>query len=103
MNKRKVTEKLVKIHREYQTAGGYDDAGKVTKSTVPLKDLKGFDSDFIPEIVRRLARELDHPLGKDKKVKNIYVSHDRKQKLSIDKIAERFVERYAPNGKGVSA
>lgn len=91
-----VVEKLVEVHREYQDAGGYDDTNKVSADTRPLADLKGFDSDFIPEIVRRVARELGCPLKKGVRVKNIYV--ERGRKLTIREIARRLVEKYAPRG-----
>ena len=64
-----VIAKLIEIHRQYQRDGGYSDADKVSPTICPLKDLQGFDSDFIPEIVRRLARELGHPLPPGKRVK----------------------------------
>ena len=61
-----------------------------------MADLKGFESDFIPEIVRRVARELGCPLPKGTRVKNIYVEKGRK--LSIREIARKFIEKYAPKG-----
>jgi hypothetical protein len=59
-----------------------------------LADLKGFESDFIPEIVRRVARELDCPLPRGTRVKNIYV--EKGHKLTIRRIARKMVEKYAP-------
>ena len=53
----------------------------------------GFDSDFIPEIVRRVARELGCPLPKGTRVRNIYV--DKGRKLTIGEIARKMVEKYA--------
>jgi hypothetical protein len=96
MDPESVIGKLVEIHREYQDAGGYDDANKVSADSRPLADLQGFDSDFIPEIVRRAARELECPLKKGVRVKNIYV--DKGQKLTIREIARKMVEKYAPKG-----
>ena len=70
--------------------------GSVSPRSCPLTDLQGFDSDFIPEIVRRLARALGHPLPEGTRVKNIYVSQDRQRKLTIEEVAKRFVAMYAP-------
>ena len=89
-----VVGKLIEIHREYQNDSGADDADRVTADSRPLADLKGFDSDFIPEIVRRVARELDCPLKKGARVKNIYV--DKGRKLTIREIARKLVEKYSP-------
>ena len=89
-----VIAKLIEIHREYQEDGGFDDADRVTADTRPLADLKGFESDFIPEIVRRVARELDSPLPKGTRVRNIYVEKGRK--LTIRDVARKLVEKYAP-------
>jgi hypothetical protein len=89
-----VIEKLIEIHREYQEASGADDADRVTADARPLADLEGFDSDFIPEIIRRAARELDCPLPTGTRVKNIYVEKGRK--LTIREIARKLVEKYAP-------
>jgi hypothetical protein len=88
-----VIAKLIEIHREYQEASGADDAERVTADARPLADLKGFESDFIPEIVRRVARELGCPLPKGTRVKNIYVEKGRK--LSIREIARKMVVKYA--------
>ncbi len=88
-----VAAKLAQIHREYQQNGGFDDGDKITADSRPLADLNGFESDFIPEIVRRIARELGNPLPKGTRVKNIYVEKGRK--LTIREIAKKFVENYA--------
>jgi hypothetical protein len=91
-----VVAKFIQVHREYQQTGGFDDRDKVTDDTCPLGDLAGFESDFIPEIVRRIARELGNPLAKGTRVKNIYVEKGRK--LNIREIAKKFVEKYARKG-----
>jgi len=88
-----VAAKLTEVHREYQQNGGFDDGDKITADSRPLADLKGFESDFIPEIVRRIARELGNPLAKGTRVKNIYVEKGRK--LTIREIAKKFVANYA--------
>ena len=99
MDLQTITAKLVAIHRDYQDAGGYDDANAVTPTTCPLDDLNGFDSDFIPEIVRRLAKDLDVPFSPGTKVRNIYVSEDGQRKLKIEEIGRRFLKKYVPASK----
>jgi hypothetical protein len=91
-----VIAKLLDVHREYQVGGGFDDADRVTPEICPLADLKEFESDFIPEIVRRVARELGQPLPKSARVKNIYV--DKGRKLTIREIGRKFIEKYASKG-----
>jgi len=89
-----VIGKLIEIHKVYQADSGFDDTDRVTADARPLADLKGFESDFIPEVVRRVARELGAPLPKGTRVKNIYV--ERGRKLTIREIARKLVEKYAP-------
>jgi hypothetical protein len=88
-----VIAKLVDVHRAYQEDGGFDDAKRVNADARPLADLKGFESDFIPEIVRRVARELGFPIPKGTRVKNIYV--DKGTKLTIREIGRKLSEKYA--------
>jgi hypothetical protein len=90
-----VVRTLIQIHRAAEADGGFD-PDRVTRSTCPLTGLKGFDSQLIPQFVRQLARDLGQPLPKGTKVKNIYVSKDGKRKLTIDEVARRFLETYAP-------
>jgi hypothetical protein len=96
-----VVAKLVEIHQHDQREAGQDDADKVTPFCCPLTDLKEFDSLLIPAIVRRLARELGHPLPKGTRVKNIYCSPDGRTKLTIREIAGHFVATYVPEGCNV--
>jgi hypothetical protein len=90
-----VVRMLTQLHRDAEADGGFD-PDRVTPTTCPLTGLKGFDSQLIPQFVRQLARELGSPLAKGTKIKNIYVSKDGKRKLSIDEVARRFLETYAP-------
>lgn len=90
-----VVRTLIEIHRAAEADGGFD-ADRVTPTACPLTGLKGFDSQLIPQVVRQLARELGHPLPKGTKIKNIYVSKDGKRRLTIDEVARRFLENYAP-------
>ena len=91
-----VITKLAVILSNYQDAGQGTDSDLITPDTKPLADIKGFDSHFIPEIVRLLARELCEPLPKGKRVCNIFVEKGRK--LTVRQIAQKFVERYARKG-----
>jgi hypothetical protein len=88
-----VIAKLVEVHRAYQKDGGFDDEKCVNADARPLADLKGFESDFIPEIVRRVARELGCPLPKGARVRNIYVEKGRK--LTIREVGRKLIEKYA--------
>jgi len=95
MTLNEVTDTLVAVHREYQD----HDADRVTPDVRPLADLEDFDSDFIPEIVRRVASDLGYPLPKGTRVKNIYVEDGRK--LTIREAAKNFLNKYAPTGAQV--
>ena len=82
-----VAAKLCELLGDYQ-----DEAEKpkkpVKSGTRPLGDMAGFESDFIPEVVRRLAREvLGEPLPKGTREE-----HFRREgmKLTVEEIAESF-------------
>lgn len=89
-----VAAKLGELLKEYQDDA---EAGKkpVGDGTRPLEDIKGFESDYIPEVVRKLAREVfGKPLPKGTRVKNIFV--DKGKKLTVKEIAKKFLANYAP-------
>ena len=93
-----VAEKLGELLKDYQDES---EQGKkpIGDDTRPLEDMKGFESDFIPEVVRKLAREVyGEPLPKGTRVKNIFV--DNGKKLTVKEIAKKFIVNYAP-AKGV--
>jgi hypothetical protein len=98
MDHAQVVNKLIEMHRAAEIDGGFDDADQVSAATRPLTGLKGFESVLIPQFVRQLARDLGHPLPQGTRIKNIYVSKDGRSKLSLDDIARRFLETYAPEG-----
>ena len=98
MNTEQVTQELVAILKECQQLFGHDDADKITPKTRPHGGIKGFQSDVVPTIVRRLARKLGKPLGDDVDPVNIFASDDRKHKLTVEEAAKRFVERYGQKG-----
>lgn len=88
-----VTEKLSEILKDYQDG----EKNPIDGDTRPLEDMKGFESDFIPEVVRRLARDVfGEPLPKGTRVKNIFV--EKGQKLTVKEIAKKFLSNYAPKG-----
>ena len=91
-----VTAKLIELLGDYQDEG--EEAKKpITKGTCPLGGVAGFESDFIPEVVRRLAREvLGEPLPKGTRVKNIFVDSGRK--LTVEEISRKFTSVYVPKG-----
>jgi hypothetical protein len=89
-----VAAKLAAILREYQEPGRTSENEPITPETKPLADMKGFDSHFIPEIVRRLAAELGQPLKKGVRVRNIFVDSGRK--LTVGEIVRKFIEKYTP-------
>jgi hypothetical protein len=66
-----------------------------------LKDLKGFDSLLIPQLIRRVARELGCPLKKGERVRNLYI--DGRKELSISEVAERYREKLTQVAKEVAA
>lgn len=95
MDPNKVSVKLGEILKDYVDG----EAGKkpVNGDTRPLGDMQGFESDFIPEVVRRLAREVfGEPLPKGTRVKNIFVEKGRK--LTVNEIAKKFLSNYSPKG-----
>jgi hypothetical protein len=98
MNLKNVTPKLAEILVEYQDPV-QDPADRIDPDIKPLEDIKGFDSHFIPEIVRLLARELGDPLPKGTKIRNIFV--ERGKKLTVREIARKFVEKYSRKGSKV--
>ena len=102
MDKSEISTKLIQAHKGVQRDGGYDDADTVADSTCPLTDLKGFDSMLIPQLIRKVARDLGHPFKKGERVrKNVYV--DGRRKLSISEIAVRLQALLAKNTKEVAA
>jgi hypothetical protein len=96
MNTEQVTRELVAILQECQQLFGHDDAESITPKTKPHGGLKGFQSDVVPTIVRRLARKLGEPLSEDVDPVNIFASDDRKEKLTVEEAAKRFLEHYGP-------
>lgn len=94
-----VVKTLTEILKECQEAFGHDDGGSINGQTVPHGGLKGFQSDVTPTIVRRLARQLGEPLADDVDPENIFVSSDKKKKLTVKEAAQTFMDLYGPRGK----
>jgi len=93
-----VTTKLSEILADYQDPA-QDPADRIDPDIKPLGGIKGFDSHFIPEVVRRLARELGDPIPKGTKIRNIFV--ERGKKSTVREIAGKFVEKYSRKGSKV--
>jgi hypothetical protein len=98
MNLEQVNKELVGILKECQKILGFDDADGITPKTRPHGGLKGFQSDIVPTIVRRLARKLGNPLPEGIDPVNIFAADDKKQRLTIEEASKRFLERYGPKG-----
>ncbi len=98
MDLENVTKKLAEILVDYQDPA-QDPADRVDPDVRPLGGIKGFDSHFIPEVVRRLARELGEPIPKGTKIRNIFVEKGKKQ--TVREIAGKFVEQYSRKGTKV--
>lgn len=92
MDRQLVEKELITIHTDLERDMGHETT--VTSATNPLDDLEGFDSPLIPNVVRTLSRRLgvEPPTGSS--LKNIYVSADRKRRLDIAEVAERFCTLY---------
>jgi hypothetical protein len=98
MDLENVTAKLSAILVDYQDPA-QNPASRIDPDIKPLGDIKGFDSHFIPEVVRLLARELGDPLPKGTKIRNIFVENGRK--LTVREIAGKFVGKYSRTGSKV--
>lgn len=96
MNVETVLSQLIAILKDCQALLGHDDGDKITRKTRPHGGLKGFQSDIVPPIVRKLARKLGKPLPEDTDIINIFASSDKKEKLTVEEAARRFLDRYGP-------
>jgi hypothetical protein len=83
MDEINVTEKLIEVLQEIQRNSGYEGDGIVAE-TCPLMDLEGFDSQLWPVAIGMLEKNLRVKIPKNK---NIYVSEDGKQRLTIKESA----------------
>ncbi|MDX6498680.1 MAG: hypothetical protein QOG23_1940 [Blastocatellia bacterium] len=83
MDENNVTEKLIEVLQEIQSNSGYDSEG-IAPETCPLVDLEGFDSQLWPVAISMLAKTLGVKIPNNK---NIYVSDDGTQRLTIKESA----------------
>ena len=83
MNSDHVRTKLIEVIEGIQTASGVPPVA-LTGSTCPLKDLQGFDSKIWPVAVSLLAQATGLTIPNEK---NIFLSADGKERLTIDQIA----------------
>ena len=79
---------LIGAHRDLQTMLGHPGT-PITPDTCPLTQLPDFDSPAIPTTIRTVTRQLGLPPLTGAKSKNLYISADRRQKLTIREIAGR--------------
>lgn len=98
MNVNTVVHELIVILKECQALLGHDDADSVNPKTRPHGGMKGFQSDIVPTIVRRLARKLGHELPADTDPVNIFASDNKKERLTVEEAAKRYLERFRPKG-----
>jgi hypothetical protein len=98
MDKQQVITELVAILKDFQTKMGHDDADAVTPQVRPHGGLKGFQSDITPTIARRVAKKLGNTIPDGADIINIFVSDDKRKKLTVDEAADRFLGQYGPKG-----
>ena len=84
---------LKRLHREIESDAGKD-PNAVKDDVFPLDGLSGFDSLLIPNVIRELAKAVGLVLPKGLRLKNPYVSADRKTKFTFRGVAKRFCELY---------
>lgn len=83
MDETNVTEKLIEVLQEIQRNSGYE-CDDIVAETCPLMDLEGFDSQLWPVAIGMLEKNLGVKIPKSK---NIYVSEDGTQRLTIKESA----------------
>lgn len=98
MNLNVVIGAVIHVLKECQEAFGHGDGDHIDENTIPHGNLKGFQSDVTPTIVRRIAKRLGNPLADDVDPVNIFASKDRQEKLSVRDAAKRFDELYGSKG-----
>lgn len=89
---------LVKIHKEIEDLTGCD-PNWVTPDVVPLDSQGGFDSPLIPTAIRMVARELGVSLPRGGRLRNPYISADRRRRLTLREVAARFCELYGKENR----
>ena len=77
-----VRAKLIEVIETIQQDSGYDHV-PIMGSTVPANDLSGFDSKIWPTAIGQLSKAAGVTIPYSK---NIFVSSDGRQRLSIDQI-----------------
>lgn len=95
MDQGTIINALIAVHTDVQTTLGHTGI-TITPDTCPLTQLPGFDSPVIPTVIRMVTRNLGLAPIVGTNSKNVYVSADRRQKLTIREIAARIAVQY-PN------
>jgi hypothetical protein len=98
MDKQQVVNELVAVLKDFQAKMGYDDVDAVTSQVRPHGGSKGFMSDITPTIARKVAKKLGNPIPDGTDIVNIFVSDDKRKKLTVEEAADRFLQRYGPKG-----
>jgi len=93
MDQAYVKDKLIEVLEAIQCDSGYVLVAMVG-STCPLTDLEGFDSKIWPVAISQLAKSIGVSIPNRK---NIFVSTNGRQRLTIDQIAVE-VCKLVPNG-----
>ncbi|KOP24975.1 hypothetical protein AMR41_16210 [Hapalosiphon sp. MRB220] len=86
-----VKVKLIEVLQEMQNDSGYE-GQPITETTCPIDDLGWFDSLLYPVAITMLASVLNVNIPNDK---NIFLSEDGTQRLTISELADVVCESSA--------
>lgn len=95
MDQATIIDALIAVHTDVQTTLGHAST-PITPDTCPLTQLPGFDSPAIPTAIRMATQRLGLTPIPGANSKNLYVSADRRRKLTIREIAGRIAAQF-PN------
>jgi len=79
-----IRDQLVGVLQTIQRESGYGEV-PISRNTCPLDDLENFDSKIAPVAITLLTAATGIPIPNRK---NIFVSKDGRQRLTIDQIVE---------------
>jgi hypothetical protein len=95
MDQAAIIDALIAVHTDVQTTLGHANTA-ISPDTCPLTQLPGFDSPAIPTAIRMTAQRLGLMPIPGANSKNLYISEDRRRKLTIREIAGRIAAQF-PN------
>lgn len=84
MDETLVRDQLIDVLQTIQRESGYGEV-QIGRNTCPLDDLEKFDTKIAPVAITLLANATGIPIPNRK---NIFVSKDGRQRLTIDQIVE---------------